>query len=55
LDQVAAQVRALVDGMAAGPFKFNVRCFSGAAIRGNKQLSIRLDRIADIVNGRFQR
>ena len=55
LNQVAAQVGALVDGMAAGPLKFNVRCFGGAAIRGNKQLSIRLDRIADIVNGRFQR
>ena len=55
LNQVAAQVGALVDGMAAGSLKFNVRCFGGAAIRGNKQLSIRLDRIADIVNGRFQR
>ncbi len=31
LDQVAAQVRALVDGMAASPFKFNVGGFGGAA------------------------
>ena len=55
LDQVAAQVRALVDGVAAGPGKFDIRSFGGAAIGGYKQFSVRLFRVADIVNGRFQR
>ena len=55
LDQVAAQVCALVDGMAAGPCKFNVGGFRGAAKGGHQQLPIRLVWIADIVNGRFQR
>ena len=55
LDQMAAQVRSLVDGMAAGPGKFDIRSFGGAAIGGNKQLSVRLFRVADIVNGCFQR
>ena len=55
LDQVTAQVRALVDGMAAGPGKFDIRSFSGTAIGRNKQLSVRLFRVADIVNGCFQR
>ena len=54
LDQVAAQICSLVDGMAAGPGKFDIRSFGGAAIGGNKQLSVRLFRVADIVNGRFQ-
>ena len=55
LDQVTAQVRSLVDGMTAGPGKFDIRSFGGAAIGGNKQLSVRLFRVADIVNGCFQR
>ena len=55
LDQVAAQVRALVDGMAACPFKFNVGGLGGAAEGGHQQLPVRLVGIADIVNGRFQR
>ena len=55
LDQVAAQVGALVNGVAAGPGKFNIRCFGGAAIGGYQELPIRLFRVADIVNGRFQR
>ena len=55
LDQVTAQVRSLVDGMAAGPGKFNIRRFGGTAIGRNKQFSVRLFRVADIVNGRFQR
>ena len=55
LDQVAAQVRALVDGMAACPFKFNVGGLGGTAKGGHQQLSICLVGIADIVNGRFQR
>jgi hypothetical protein len=55
LDQVAAQVRALVDGMAACPFKFNVGGLSSAAEGGYKQLPVRLVGIADIVNGCFQR
>ena len=55
LDQVAAQVRPLVDGVAAGPGKFDIRSLGGAAIGRNKQLPIRLFRVADIVNGRFQR
>ncbi len=50
LDQVTAQVRALVDGMAAGPGKFDIRSFGGTAIGRNKQLSVRLFRVADIVN-----
>lgn len=55
LDEMPAQVRALVDGMAAGPCKFNVGGFRGAAKGGHQQLPIRLVWIADIVNGRFQR
>ena len=55
LDQVAAQIRSLVDGMAAGPGKFDIRSFGGTAIGGYKQFSVRLFRVADIVNGRFQR
>ena len=55
LDQVTAQVRSLVDGMAAGPGKFDIRSFGGTAIGRNKQLSVRLFRVADIVNGCFQR
>ena len=54
-NQVAAQVRYLVDGVAAGPGKFDIRGFGGAAMGGYKQLSIRLFWVADIVNGRFQR
>ena len=52
---VAAQVCALVDGMVAWPFKFNVGGLGGAAEGGHQQLSARLVGIADIVNGRFQR
>ena len=55
LDQVTAQVRSLVDGISAGPGKFDIRSFGGAAIGGYKQLSVRLFRVTDIVNGRFQR
>ena len=51
LDQVTPQVRSLVDGMAAGPGKFDIRSFGGTAIGGYKQLSVRLFRVADIVNG----
>ena len=47
LDQVTAQVRALVDGMAAGPGKFDIRSFGGTAIGGYKQFSVRLFRVAD--------
>ena len=53
LDQMAAQVRPFVNGMAAG--KFNVRCFGGAAVGRYQQLPVRFFGIADIVNGRFQR
>ena len=55
LDEVAAQVCALVDGMAAGPGKFDVGGLGGAAEGGDQQLPVRLVGIADIVNGRFQR
>ena len=55
LDEVSAQVRALVDGMAAGPGKFDVGGLRGAAEGGHQQLPVRLVGIADIVNGRFQR
>ena len=51
LDQVTAQVRPFVDGMAAGPGKFDIRGLGGAAIGGDQQLSIRLFRVTDIVNG----
>ena len=37
LDQVAAQVRSLVDGVAAGPGKFDIRSFGGAAILQSEQ------------------
>ena len=40
---------------AAGPGKFDIRSFGGAAIGGYKQLFVRLFRVADIVNGCFQR
>ena len=55
LDQVAAQVHSLVDGMVAGPGKFDICGFGGAAMGGYKQLSVRLFRVTDIVNGCFQR
>ena len=55
LDEVPAQVRTLVDGVAAGPGKFNVGGLGGAAEGGYQQLSVRLVGIADIVNRRFQR
>ena len=55
LDEMSAQVRALVDGMAAGPGKFDVGGLRGAAEGGHQQLPVRLVGIADIVNGRFQR
>ena len=55
LDQVAAQVCPLVDGMAACLFKFNVSGLCGAAESGHQQLPVCLVGIADIVNGRFQR
>ena len=54
LYQVATQVGALVNGVVACPFKFNVRSFSGTTEGGHQQLPIRLGGIADIVNGRFQ-
>ena len=53
LYQVAAQVRSLVDGVAAGPGKLNVRCFCGAAIGGYQQLPVRLGWVADIVDSRL--
>ena len=55
LDQVATKVRSLVDGVAAGPCKFDIRRFGDAAIGRNKQFPVRLFRVADIVNGCFQR
>ena len=55
LDEVPAQVRSLVDGVAAGPGKLNVGGLGGAAEGGYQQLSVRLVGIADIVNRRFQR
>ena len=55
LDQVAAQVLSLVDGVVAGPGKFDICGFGGAAMGGYKQLSVRLFRVTDIVNGCFQR
>ena len=55
LDQMAAQVCSFVDGVAAGPGKFDIRSFGGASIGRYKQLSVRLFRVADIVNGGFQR
>ena len=55
LDQVAAQVRSLVDSVAAGPGKFDIRSFGGAPLGRNKQLSVRLFRVTDIVNGGFLR
>ena len=36
---MATQVGSLVDGMAAGPGKFDIRSFGGAAIGGYKQFS----------------
>ena len=55
LDQMAAQVCSLVDGMAAGPGKFDIRSFGGAAIGGYQELPVCFLRVADIVNGCFQR
>ena len=39
LDEVPAQVRALVDGMAAGPCKFNIGGLHGAAEGGHQPAS----------------
>lgn len=47
LDQVAVQVCAFVDGMAACLFKFNVGGLGGAAEGGHQQLSVRFVGIAD--------
>ena len=55
LDQMATQVCSFVDGMAAGPCKFNIGGLHGAAEGGHQQLPVRLVWIADIVDGRFQR
>ena len=55
LDQVSAQVRSLVDGVAAGPGKFDICSFGGAAIGGYQELPVCFLRVADIVNGCFQR
>lgn len=44
-----------IDGMAAGPCKFNVGGLRGAAEGEHQKLPIRLVWIADIVDGRFQR
>ena len=55
LNQVAARVRSLVDGVSAGLGKFDIRGFGGAAIGGYQELPICFLRVADIVNGRFQR
>ena len=55
LDEMPAQVRALVDGMAAGPCKFDVCGLRGAAEGGHQQPPVRFVGIADIVDGRFQR
>ena len=55
LDEMAAQVRALVDGMAAGPCKFDVCGLRSAAEGGHQQLPVRFIWIADIIDGRFQR
>ena len=55
LDEVPAQVRSLVDGVAAGPVKFDVGGLGGAAEGGYQQFPVRLVGIADIVNGGFQR
>ena len=40
LDQVAAQVRAFVDGMVACPAELNVGGFGGAAEGGHQQLPV---------------
>ena len=55
LDQVAPQVCSLVDGVAAGLGKFDIRSFGGAAIGGYQELPVCFLRVADIVNGCFQR
>ena len=55
LDEMTAQVRTLVDGVAAGPCKLDVGGLCGAAKGGHQQLPICLVGIADIVDGRFQR
>ena len=54
LNQMTAQILALVNGVPPRPGKFNVGGFSGAAIGRNQQATICLDRVADVVNGGFQ-
>ena len=56
LDQVAAQVRALVNGMAACPFKFNVGGLGGASEGAHQQFPVRLVGIADmlLISSRFE-
>ena len=43
------------DAKVERPGKFNIGGFGGAAIGGYQQLPVRFLRVADIVNGRFQR
>lgn len=47
---MASQVRALIDGMTACPFKFNVSGLGGAAKGGHQKLSICL---IGIINSPF--
>ena len=51
LDQVAAQILALIDGVLPRPGKFNVGGFGGTAVRRNQQTSICFSRIADVIDG----
>ena len=51
LDQMAAQVRPLVDGVAAGPGKFDIRGFGGAAWADTSSFPSVFSGVADIVNG----
>ncbi len=55
LYQMAAQVRTLVDSMAASPGKLNIGGFRGAANGGHQKFPVRLGGITDIVKRLFQR
>lgn len=55
LDQMATQVGALVDGVEARPFKLDIRGLGGTPIGGYQQFPVRFLRVADVINGRFQR
>jgi len=55
LYQMPPQIGAFINGVPACPCEFDVRSLSGTAKGSHQQLPIGLVRIADIIDGVFQR